>query len=177
MEVPRLGFELELQLPTSTPATATPGQSWILNPLSEAKDRTHISGTLCWVLNPMSHNRNLRIFHLNDSTGPMFCPGQSHVALRCMCLGINIHTLLYVKQIPNKDLLSSTGNFAQYFVITYKGKESENVYIPAPGDLLAIVGIPWFWELHSSLWMHHPCIGLHLLAPVLGVWICLQISL
>ena len=39
--------------------------------------------------------------------------------------GINIYTLLYIKQITNKDLLYSTGNYTQYFVITYKGKESE----------------------------------------------------
>ena len=31
----------------------------------------------------------------------------------------------------NKDLLYSTGNYSQYFVIIYKGKESEkeNIYI------------------------------------------------
>ena len=42
--------------------------------------------------------------------------------------GINIYTLLYIKQITNKDLLHSTGNY-KYFVITYKGKESEKEYI------------------------------------------------
>ena len=51
MEIPRLGVELELQLPTYTTATAThscvcslhysSGQHWILNPLIEARDRTH----------------------------------------------------------------------------------------------------------------------------------------
>ena len=53
MEVPRLGFELELQLPAYTTATATQDlsrtfdlhpSSWqhrILNPLTEARDRTH----------------------------------------------------------------------------------------------------------------------------------------
>ena len=52
MEVPRLGVQLELQLPAYTTATATPDlsyacilhyssqQRWILNPLSEAKDQT-----------------------------------------------------------------------------------------------------------------------------------------
>ena len=48
IEVPRLGVELELQLPAYTTATAMPdlshivtyklGQLWILNPLSEARD-------------------------------------------------------------------------------------------------------------------------------------------
>ena len=32
--------------------------------------------------------------------------------------GINIYTLLYIKQITNKDLLYSTGNYSQYFLIT-----------------------------------------------------------
>ena len=39
--------------------------------------------------------------------------------------GINRYTLLYIKQIDNKDLLYSTGNYIQYLVITYNGKESE----------------------------------------------------
>ena len=54
MEVPRLGVELELQLPASTTATATWDlsrvyslyhsslQRQILNPLSEAKDQTRV---------------------------------------------------------------------------------------------------------------------------------------
>ena len=29
-----------------------------------------------------------------------------------------------MKQITNEDLPDSTGNYTQYFVITYKGKES-----------------------------------------------------
>ena len=52
MEVPRLGVESELQVPTYTRATATPDQSHVcdlhhssqqrqfLNPLSEARDKT-----------------------------------------------------------------------------------------------------------------------------------------
>ena len=40
-------------------------------------------------------------------------------------LGTNIHTLLYIKWITNRDLLYSTGNSAQYSAITYMGKESE----------------------------------------------------
>ena len=54
MEVPRLGVELELQLPAYTTATATEDlscvcdlhhssqQCQISNPLSEARDRTHL---------------------------------------------------------------------------------------------------------------------------------------
>ena len=39
--------------------------------------------------------------------------------------GINIYTLPCLRHITNKDLLYSTGNSAQYSVITYMGKESE----------------------------------------------------
>ena len=54
MEVPRLRVESELQMPAYTTATATPDpsfvcdlhhsswQHWILNPLSKARDQTHI---------------------------------------------------------------------------------------------------------------------------------------
>ena len=37
-------------------------------------------------------------------------------------IGIDIYTLLYIKLITNKDLLYSTGNSAQYTVMTYMGK-------------------------------------------------------
>ena len=36
--------------------------------------------------------------------------------------GINIYTLLYVRQVTNKDLLWSTGTSTQYSVITNKRK-------------------------------------------------------
>ena len=54
MEVPRLGVELELPLPACTTATATldpslifdlhhsSRQHWILNPLGEVRDGTHV---------------------------------------------------------------------------------------------------------------------------------------
>ena len=44
-------------------------------------------------------------------------------------LMMNIHTLLYIKQITNKDLLYSTGNSTQYSVMTYMGIESEKEWI------------------------------------------------
>ena len=37
--------------------------------------------------------------------------------------------LLYIKQVNNKDLLYSTGNYTQYPIIAYSGKESEKEYI------------------------------------------------
>ena len=39
-------------------------------------------------------------------------------------IGIEIYTLLYIKQITNKDLLYSTGNSTHYSVMAYMGKES-----------------------------------------------------
>ena len=42
--------------------------------------------------------------------------------------GIIRYKLPCRKQISNKDLLYSTGNYIQYLVITYNGKESE-IYI------------------------------------------------
>ena len=61
MEVPRLGLKLELQLPAYATATATRDlslicdlhhsswQGWILNPLSEARDQTHVLLYASWV--------------------------------------------------------------------------------------------------------------------------------
>ena len=34
-------------------------------------------------------------------------------------LGMNVYTLLYIRYIINKALLYNTGNYTQYFVITY----------------------------------------------------------
>ena len=44
-------------------------------------------------------------------------------------LGIHIYTLLWIKQITNRDLLYSTGDSTQYSVIIYMGKESEKEWI------------------------------------------------
>ena len=43
--------------------------------------------------------------------------------------GIDIYILLYLKQITNKDLLYSTGNYTHYPVINYNGKEYEKIRI------------------------------------------------
>ena len=42
---------------------------------------------------------------------------------------IKRYTLLYIKYINKKDLLYSRGNYIQYLVITYNGRESEKQYI------------------------------------------------
>ena len=70
MEAPGLGVELELQLPAYSTTTATPDpshicnlhhssrQCWILNPLTEARDWTHVLMDTSQGLNPSSHNGN-----------------------------------------------------------------------------------------------------------------------
>ena len=42
--------------------------------------------------------------------------------------GVSRYKLLYSKQVNNKVLLYSTGNYIQYLVINYNGKESEKEY-------------------------------------------------
>ena len=44
-------------------------------------------------------------------------------------IGIDIHIILYIKYITNKDLLYSTGNSTRYSVMTYMGKDSKKEWI------------------------------------------------
>ena len=50
LEIPRLGVELELQLPAYTTATVTPDLSHICN--------LHHSLWQCWILNPLMEARD-----------------------------------------------------------------------------------------------------------------------
>ena len=43
--------------------------------------------------------------------------------------GINRYKVPYIKEINNEDLLYGTGNYIQYLVITFLGKDSEKEYI------------------------------------------------
>ena len=70
MDVPRLGVESEMQMLAYPTVTAMwdpscicdlyhgSGQQWILNPPSEARDRTCILMGISQILNPLSHNGN-----------------------------------------------------------------------------------------------------------------------
>ena len=42
---------------------------------------------------------------------------------------IDTNTVLYIKQITNKDLLCSIGNYIQYSIMTYMGKESKKEWM------------------------------------------------
>ena len=78
MEVPRLGVKSQLQLPAYATATATPDpsrifdlyhsslQHWILNPLRQARDETHVLMDPSQVHLLLSCDRNslFRLFHL-----------------------------------------------------------------------------------------------------------------
>ena len=57
--------------------------------------------------------------------------------------GFNIHILLYIKQVTNKDLEYSTGNYTQYLVILYKGKDSEKEEID--------IHVSWNPETNTTL--------------------------
>ena len=41
----------------------------------------------------------------------------------------DIYTLIYTKQVTNNDLLYGSGNFTQYSVIVYMGKESKKQWL------------------------------------------------
>ena len=77
-EVPRLGIQSELQLPAyiTAIATAMPDlscSSGIHNPLSEARDLTHILMDTSRVLNPLSHNGNsFKYFLIIDQKARFF---------------------------------------------------------------------------------------------------------
>ena len=70
MEVPKLGVELELQLSAYPTATldlncicdlcCSLWQHWTLNPISKARDQTHILMVTSRILNLLSHNGNTR---------------------------------------------------------------------------------------------------------------------
>ena len=74
MEVPRLGVQSEWQLLAYTKATATQDlsgicdlhgslwQYWILNPVSEARDRTYILMVPSQVLKTLSHKNSSTVF-------------------------------------------------------------------------------------------------------------------
>ena len=76
MDVPRIGVELELQLPAYTTATAMQDpnhicnlhhslqQSQILNPLSKVRNRTHILMDTSWVREPLSHDGNSKTLYI-----------------------------------------------------------------------------------------------------------------
>ena len=52
---------------------------------------------------------------------------------------INIYKLLYIKEVSNKDLLCSTGNYTHYLIITY-GSSDGKASACSAGDLGSIPG-------------------------------------
>ena len=129
MEVPGLGVESNLQLQAYTTAIATPDpscicnlhhslrQHGILNPLSEARDWTHIL-TLCQVLNSLSHQQELPLsffFFLPSSLSflsflssiPSFLfilGPQRHMEVPRLGVKSNLQLLAYTTAIAMPDL-------------------------------------------------------------------------
>ena len=95
IEVPRLGVELELQLPAYTADMAMQDlscvcslhhgslQHRVLNPLREAGDGTHVLMDTSWVLNPPSHSRNSWRWTLKDEVAGNRQRGGAHVEGFC----------------------------------------------------------------------------------------------
>ena len=69
---------------------------------------------------------------------------------------VSFPVLKLVKWINNKDLLCNTGNYIQYLIITYKGKESEKDYTYVSGSLDVIIRLYFRWD-HAVYHTHrHP---------------------
>ena len=62
-------------------------------------------------------------------------------------IAYSIYTLVYIKQINNKDLLYSTGSYTQYSVIIYKGKEPEK-------ERMYVYVWPVHFAVHQKLKQH-----------------------
>ena len=104
MEVSGIGAESELQLLASTTATATADlscicnlhhsmwQCWILNPLSEARDRTHILMDTRQVLNPLNDHGNAvppSKGHRSKGNGAGWMPGSSIHCVFTLCQALS----------------------------------------------------------------------------------------
>ena len=96
MEVPRWGGESELQLQACATAMTMLDLSRICNLYSEAGSLTHwarpgveptFSWTLCWVLNPLSHNGDLSFdySHSNDCDVVSYCDFDLHFPKSLWC--------------------------------------------------------------------------------------------
>ena len=97
MEVPRLGVQCELQLLAYTTATAVPDrrcicdlhcspQHQILNPLSEARDRTCILMNNSQIHNPLSHNGNSPVIYF------LFSFSVSSFSAACISIETSLET-------------------------------------------------------------------------------------
>ena len=95
MEVPRLWVKLELQPLVYTITSAKSDlshifdlclslrQRWILNPLSEVGDGTHILMDISWVLNPLGHDGNSQTHDLLIRITPLVS-GLTKVQVLCV---------------------------------------------------------------------------------------------
>ena len=94
------------------------------------KDKYHMISLICGIL---KNDTNELIYkteiELQMQKTNLWLPGGRVGGGINREIGIDIYTLLYIKQITNKDLLYSTGNSTQYSVMTYTGKECKKIKV------------------------------------------------
>ena len=118
MEAPRLGVKSEPQQPTYATATAMPDPSRVcdlccssqpcqtFNPLSQARDGTHVLLDTSLVLNPLSHHGNSPGQALEPScllakwSGGLSCAGRTSLALPAENLALSLLSWLHTKGQP-----------------------------------------------------------------------------
>ena len=99
--------------------------------LSKSDKERQISHDITYMQNLKKKNdTNELIYKINTENKLMVTKGEKEGGIN-QEFGINRYALLYIKQINNKDLLQSTGNYTNYLVIAYNEKKSEkkNIYI------------------------------------------------
>ena len=143
MEVPKVGIEWKLQLPTYAAATAMPDSSrvcnlhhssWqhhILNPLSKARDQTHILRILVNLL-PLSHNENSNngfldnVKNLTDNSSQSRSPNLAKLSIKCE----GSLRVFYTSKVSKKfTLLCSTGNYVQSLMMEHEDLRKKNAYV------------------------------------------------
>ena len=159
MEVPRLGVQLELQLPVYTTAPATPDLSHICDP--------HHSSWQCWILNLLSVRPGIEpsssgtlVRFVTDETqwellGPISKSIYIFQELLCTLLDKSNHINIYVshfvfpKNIPPGHLLSFPRDWPLSDPLPSRGSCGSH---PVGG---AAVAISWTLSLFLSWW---PCL-------------------
>ena len=164
MEVPTTGVKSELQLPACTTATATPDSShvcdlrrnswqyWILNPLSEVRDRTHIfmdTGWICycWAMMGTPSSSFLTSTHLSEHSSPIALWGYYLTPIKLPPLAPNnTRTSFFF-------FFAILGLYPWHMEVPRLGVESE-LQLPAYTTATATWDLSHVWDLHHSSWQH-----------------------
>ena len=123
-------YKMELKKNEIMPFAATWVDLEIIIPseVSQRKDKYHMISPICRILkndiNELIYKTEINSHRTQTNWYQRGKGGGDKLGV-----WVKIYTLLYRKQIKNKDLLYSTGKYIQYLVITYSGKESEKEYM------------------------------------------------